>query len=225
MESTGIIALILGTGWASGVNLYAAILTLGIMSATGTTVLPPGLQVLEHPLVLGAAAVMYFLEFWADKIPAIDSGWDAIHTFIRIPAGILMAYGATEGLAPEVQMAAAILGGGLATLSHTTKAGTRVIVNTSPEPVSNWTLSILEDVAVIGGLWTALNYPVLFIGVALLGVLLMIWLIPKIFRGIKRVFLRLKSFFSPNAKQELLLLEYKQKKGDTETVPPGEGGV
>jgi len=188
MDITQTIALTLGVAWASGINLYAAILMLGYLGTTGSLDLPPDLQILTDPLVMLAAGAMYCIEFFTDKIPGVDTGWDGLSTFIRIPAGAVLAAGAIGDVGPAAQLAAAIAGGTLATGSHITKAGTRVMINTSPEPITNWFASVGEDVAVIAGLWTALNHPVLFL--ALLGVfiLLMIWLLPKLWRGIKRVF-------------------------------------
>jgi hypothetical protein len=182
------LSLAMGAGWASGINLYAAILVLGLLGTTGNIVLPAGLQVLMNPLVLGAAGVMYLVEFFADKVPGVDTGWDTLHTFIRIPAGALLAAGAVGDVNPAIAVAAGIMGGGLAAASHATKAGTRVLINTSPEPFSNWTASVAEDVAVVGGLWTALHYPWVFIAFIIIFILLMIWLLPKIWRGIKKVF-------------------------------------
>jgi hypothetical protein len=185
---TGIIALTMGIGWASGINLYASILVLGLLGATGNITLPPGLLVLAHPAVIFAAGFMYFVEFVVDKIPGVDSGWDALHTFIRIPAGAILAAGAVGKTDPSIALAAAILGGGLAAGSHALKAGTRVLINTSPEPFSNWIASFAEDVIVIAGLWTALHHPLLFLLLLAGFVLLMIYLLPKLWRGIKKVF-------------------------------------
>ncbi len=189
MESQTIqsIALMLGAGWASGLNVYAAMLVLGWMGASGQTDLPPGLEVLSNPLVMGAAGLMFVVEFFADKIPGLDSLWDALHTFIRIPAGALMAAAAAQGLdiGAAGQLIGLILGGGLATTSHISKASTRALINTSPEPVTNWTASVTEDVAVVGGLWTALNYPWLFVLLLIVFILLVAWLLPKIWRLLK----------------------------------------
>jgi len=187
-QIVSILALTMGAAWASGINLYAAIFMLGIMGATGNMELPPGLEVLENPLVLMAAGAMYVAEFFADKIPGVDSGWDSIHTFIRIPAGAMLAVGAVGEVDPAVAVAAGILGGGLTAVTHATKAGTRVLVNTSPEPFSNWALSIGEDIAVIAGLWTALNHPILFLVGLVIFILLLIWFLPKLWRGIKGLF-------------------------------------
>ena len=193
METVAAISLALGVAWASGINLYAAVLVLGILANTGYAVLPPALEVLQDPLVLGVAGIMYFLEFVADKTPGVDSGWDAIHTFIRIPAGAIMAAGVAEGLEinQAVEFAAILLagigGGAMAATSHFTKAGSRVLINTSPEPVTNWTASVAEDIAVVAGLWTALNYPSVFVVLMLVFVLFAIWTRPKIWRAIKIV--------------------------------------
>lgn len=201
METIDIIAMTLGVAWASGINLYAAILVMGIMGAGGYTELPPSLTVLQDPMVLMAAGVMYFVEFFADKIPGVDSGWDAIHTFIRIPAGAMLAVGAAQGLDinQAAELAAALLGGSLAATSHLTKSSTRLIINTSPEPVTNSIASITEDLVVIGGLWTALNYPVLFIVFIILFVAVAIWLLPKLWRAIKKIVATIRGWFGKKA--------------------------
>ena len=185
---TQTLALSLGAGWASGINLYAAILVLGFLGATGRMDLPEGLEVLADPLVMFAAGVMYLVEFFADKIPGVDTAWDTLHTFIRIPAGAMLAAGAVGDVGAGAEIAAAILGGGMAAASHAAKAGTRVLINTSPEPFTNWTASILEDIGVVAGLLLALNHPVLFLGLLVAFLLLLVWLLPKLWRGIKRVF-------------------------------------
>lgn len=182
------ISLSMGAAWASGINLYAAILVLGLLGITENIVLPANLKLLMNPLVIGAAGVMYLVEFIADKMPGVDTGWDTFHTFIRIPAGVLMAAGAVGDVNPALAVAAGILGGGLAAGAHATKSGSRVIINTSPEPFSNWTASVVENILVIGGLWTALHHPWLFIAFMIVFILLMIWLLPKLWRGIKKVF-------------------------------------
>ena len=202
METVSIIAATMGVAWASGINLYATIFMLGWLGSTGSLDLPPDLQVLANPMVMIAAGFMYCVEFFADKIPGVDTGWDAIHSFIRIPAGAMLAAGAVGQLGPEAELVGLLLGGTLAAGSHFTKAGTRVIVNTSPEPFSNWGVSIGEDLVVIGGLWAALNYPVLFIVFLILFIALVIWLAPKIWRGIKRIFKRIASWFGKDSKKE-----------------------
>ena len=194
-QVAGILALTMGAAWASGINLYAAILVLGLMGSSGNIDLPPGLELLSDPLVLFAAGAMYCVEFFADKIPGVDTGWDMMHTFVRIPAGAMMAMGAVGEVDPVVGLAAGILGGGLAATTHAAKTGSRAIINTSPEPFSDWTASVAEDVAVVAGLWTALNHPVLFLVLLVLFILLMIWMLPKLWRGIKRVVAKLRSLF------------------------------
>lgn len=201
-EVTGAISLALGAAWASGINLYAAILVLGLLGTTGNLVLPEHLEVLTNPLVIGAAAIMYAVEFFADKIPVADTGWDAVHTFIRIPAGAMLAAGAVGDLNPAVAVAAGILGGGLAAGTHATKAGTRVLINASPEPFSNWTASVLEDVAVVGGLWVALRHPWFFFIFLVLFILALFWVLPKLWKGIKKVFALIGRFFGRKPGEE-----------------------
>ena len=190
------LALTMGTAWAAGINLYATIAVLGFLGVTGNVVLPEQLVILQDPMIIGAAALMYLVEFFADKTPGVDTAWDAIHSFIRIPAGVMLAAGAVGEVNPSVVIAAGILGGGIAATSHTIKAGTRVLINTSPEPVTNWTASILEDVAVIGGIWTMLHYPLAFLVFFIAFLLLAIWLLPKIWSGVKTVFRTLVRFFT-----------------------------
>jgi hypothetical protein len=190
-----IISLSMGAAWASGINLYAAILTLGILGATGQMTLPADLQILTAPIVMIAAAVMFCVEFFADKVPGMDTGWDAVHSFIRIPGGALLAAGAVGDVNPAVMIAAGILGGGLAAGTHAAKAGSRVLINTSPEPFSNWLASLGEDIAVIAGVWAALVHPWVFLTCLVVFIILLIWLLPKLWRGIKAVFARLTSLF------------------------------
>ena len=152
MDTVQIIALTMGTAWASGINLYAAIFMLGYLGSTGNIDLPPDLMVVTDPLVMFAAGLMYCIEFFADKTPGVDSVWDTLHTFIRIPMGAVLAMGAVGDTSAAVELTAFILGGTMAAGSHATKAGSRILINTSPEPVSNWTASIGEDVLVIAGL-------------------------------------------------------------------------
>jgi len=194
MDAVSVIALSMGAAWASGINLYATIFMLGYMGTTGNMNLPAELEVLSNPMVMTAAGFMYCVEFFADKIPGVDSGWDTIHTFIRIPAGAMLASSAVGDVTPAIELTSALLGGVLATGSHTTKAGTRLLINTSPEPVTNWSASISEDLLVIGGLWAALNHPVLFIIGLVIFILLMIWLLPRLWRLIKRIVYRIGSW-------------------------------
>ena len=182
------IALSMGTAWASGLNLYATLLVLGVLGLTGDIILPENLQILTNPLVMTGAGLMFITEFVADKIPGVDSGWDAVHTFIRIPAGAILAAGAVGEVSPALSLTAGILGGGVTAGTHATKAGTRALINTSPEPFTNWAASISEEIAVVGGLWTAMNYPWVFIGFLVVFIGLVIWLLPKLWKGIKAVF-------------------------------------
>jgi hypothetical protein len=190
------LALTMGLAWASGINLYATLLTLGLLANTGNIDLPPDLQIVADPMVIGAAGLMYCVEFFADKIPGVDTGWDAIHTFVRIPAGAMLAAATVGDMSPAVELAAAIAGGSLAAGTHATKAGSRVMINTSPEPFTNWTASIGEDIAVIGGVWACINHPVLFLITLLFFILFMIWLLPKIWKGVKKVFRFIINLFS-----------------------------
>lgn len=189
------ISLSMGLAWASGINLYAALLTLGVLANTGNIVLPEQLQIVANPLVMISAGLMYAVEFFADKIPGIDTVWDALQSFVRIPGGAILAAAAIGDVTPAAQVSAAILGGGLSAATHATKAGSRVIINTSPEPVSNWGASLGEDVAVIGGLWAALNHPYIFVGLLLLFIVLMAWLLPKLWRGVKMVGSKIAALF------------------------------
>ncbi len=189
------LALTMGASWASGINLYAVLLVLGIGSATNNIQLPTELSVLENPFVIGAAGIMYTIEFFMDKIPGLDSVWDSIHTFIRIPAGALLAAGTVGDVTPALEIAAGILGGSVAATSHATKAGTRLMLNTSPEPVSNWTASISGDFLVLGGLWTALNHPIFFLILFIGFIGFSIWFLPKLWRFIKILLQKIGTFF------------------------------
>ncbi len=195
MDITATIALTLGIAWASGINLYAAVFMLGLMGNTGHIVLPADLVVVQDPAVMMAAGLMYCVEFFADKTPGVDTGWDAIHTFIRIPAGATLAAMTVGDISPAMQVAAFLIGGAVTTATHATKAGSRVLINTSPEPFSNWVASVAEDIIVIGGLWSALYHPVLFLVLLGIFIALMIWLLPKIWRGIKLVACKLGTLF------------------------------
>lgn len=195
MEAIQIIALSMGVAWASGINLYATVFMLGLLGSSGHIVLPPGLEVVTDPLVMFSAGLMYCVEFFADKTPGVDSGWDTIHTFIRIPAGAVLAMGAVGDTSQAAELMAFLLGGSLAAGAHATKAGSRVLINTTPEPFSNWATSLGEDALVIGGLWAALYHPIAFLIGLLLFIALMIWLLPKIWRGLRVVFAKLRNLF------------------------------
>jgi hypothetical protein len=169
---------------------------LGWLALTGNIVLPPDLEFLGNPIVVGAASFMYCVEFFADKTPGVDTAWDSIHTFIRIPAGALLAAGAVGDVTPAVQLTALILGGGLAAGAHATKAGSRVLINASPEPFTNWAASLAEDALVIAGLWTALYHPLVFLVLLVLLIAAMIWLLPKIWRGIRMLIAHIRRRFT-----------------------------
>ncbi|MAS81149.1 MAG: hypothetical protein CMF45_00515 [Legionellales bacterium] len=198
MDTIQYIALSMGVAWASGINLYAAILTLGYLGSNGNIDLPPEMIVVTDPLVMSAAGLMYCIEFFADKTPGVDTAWDSLHTFIRIPLGAVLAMSAVGEVTPALELAAFLVGGGLTAATHATKAGSRVIINSSPEPVSNWFTSLGEDFLVIIGMWTALTHPLFFIVLLILFIILIIWLLPKIWRGIKRVFSTLRDFIKGN---------------------------
>lgn len=224
-DLVSILALTMGVGWASGINLYAAVLMLGLMGATGGMTLPPDLQVLASPLVIGAAGLMYFTEFFADKVPGVDTGWDAMHTFIRIPAGAMLAAGAVGEVTPALEIAAGLMGGGMAFGAHASKAGTRLMVNTSPEPVSNWSLSVAEDAVVFAGIWAAVNHPWVMVGISVLLIVLMIWLLPKLFRVIARVFRRIGAKLRGEPPPPVdLRVEPPAGVSGSSSLPPASGG-
>jgi hypothetical protein len=178
--------------WASGIRLYFVVFAVGLAGYLRLIELPAGLQVLQHPWVIGTAAMMLLMEFMVDKVPAIDSVWDALHTFIRIPAGALLAAGATGDTLSALTVAAGLLGGTLTAGTHLAKAGGRALINASPEPFSNWGASFTEDALVIGGIWFAFQHPLAFLIALAIFVAFLIWLLPKVWRGIKRVFRALR---------------------------------
>ena len=184
------LALTLGVAWASGINLYAAVAVLGVGGGLGYVDLPPTLQVVQDPLVIVAAGFMYCVQFMADKTPGVDSGWDAVHTFIRIPAGAALAAGAVGDVTPALAVAAGLLGGTVTAATHATKAGSRVLINTSPEPFSNWTASLAEDAAVPLGLWLAVVQPWVFLALLVVFLVAAALLARVIWRGLKSVFSR-----------------------------------
>lgn len=181
-DLAGLLAIAAGLGWASGLRLYLTLFIVGLAGRLGWITLPDGLQVLENHWVLGAAGLMLFVEFFADKLPFVDSLWDALHTFIRIPAGAALAAMALGGQGVEWQVAMAIIGGSFAAGSHLAKAGTRAAINLSPEPVSNVVASFGEDSLVVLGLWLMFVHPWIMLGVLVLFVVMLIWLIPRLVR-------------------------------------------
>lgn len=184
MIASSSIALAGALSWASGFRLYAALFIAGMLGRLQVIALPDKLAVLSHTPVLVATGALLVVEFLIDKVPVIDSAWDSVQTFVRVPLGALLAWGVFAHAAPEAQAIAAILGGALAAGTHVAKAGTRAAVNASPEPFSNWGLSFSEDGVVLLGLWLAFRHPVAFLVLLALFVLLLIWLIPKLWRGV-----------------------------------------
>ena len=193
MDAISSIALASGLSWASGLRLYATVFIVGLLGKFGYVPLPEGLSILTNPVVIGVAGILCVIEFLADKFPYIDSLWDSVHTFIRIPAGALLGMGAINSADPMIATLVALLGGSLAGATHLTKAGSRALINTSPEPVSNVATSFGEEGLWLTGGWLALTHPAVFIGCLVGFIIVMLWLIPKLWRGIKLVFSRLFS--------------------------------
>jgi hypothetical protein len=187
MDAITSFALASGLSWASGLRLYLTVFIVGLLSKYGYIHLPESLHILSNPVVIGVAGLFAVIEFLADKIPYVDSAWDSIQTFIRVPAGALLAMGAINSSNPIIAFITALLGGSLTGMTHATKAGSRAIINTSPEPVSNITTSFGEEGLVLGGGWLALMHPMVFIGVLIFFVLVMLWLLPKLWRGIQSI--------------------------------------
>jgi hypothetical protein len=186
------LSLAMGTAWTSGINLYATVAALGIAGRSEMIHLPPDLQVLTHPAVIAVACLMYVIEFFADKVPYVDSGWDILHTFIRVPAGAVLAARSIGDMNPALELAALLAGGTVALAAHGTKASVRLAINASPEPFSNWFASVTEDVAVLGGIWMIFNHPQLMLILIFSFLSLVVWLIPKLFRLAKRGFQALR---------------------------------
>ncbi len=192
------LALAAALGWASGIRLYAAVFLVGSAGFMGWLALPEGLQILQHPGVLAASGFMCFVEFFADKIPLVDSLWDTVHTVIRIPAGAALAAGALGADGPAMAWVAALLGGGLAATSHTAKMTTRAAVNTSPEPISNIGVSLLEDGWVVLMLWLAATHPLIFSIALAFSLFLALVLIVVLFKFLRAVARRVQQFFAGN---------------------------
>lgn len=187
MDTTQLIAIAAAMGWASGMRLYAVLFLTGLAGALGWVPLPGGLQTLAHPVVLGASGTLLAVEFFADKIPGLDTLWDAVHTFIRVPAGAALAAAVIGGDSAAWATVAALMGGTLAATSHTAKATTRAAVNTSPEPFSNIGLSLLGDAMVPGLLWLAWSEPAWFFVALALSVataLVLIWVLMRFLRAL-----------------------------------------
>jgi Domain of unknown function (DUF4126) len=188
LEVLRIVALSSLLAWASGLRLYLVVFALGLAGYLGWFQLPAGLEVLQHPYVIAAAGFMLTVEFFADKIPWLDSVWDQAHTFIRIPAGALLAAGATGDTVNAVTVAAGLLGGTITAGTHFAKAGSRLAVNASPEPFTNWAASFTEDALVLGGTWLAIAHPVVFLAFFAVFVVLLAWLLPRLWRFVAGLF-------------------------------------
>jgi hypothetical protein len=180
----------MGSAWLSGFNLYATVLTLGLLSKFHLVTLPGELDFVSRWWVIAVAAVLYFVEFLVDKIPVVDSAWDAIHTFIRVPAGAVIAASAFAHFDPAVRAAALLAGGTLALGAHGTKASVRVAANASPEPVSNVFLSFVEDIFTVGLAMLAAFHPIVILVIVIVFLLLLVWLTPKVVRSVRRMFAR-----------------------------------
>ncbi|HVO94236.1 MAG TPA: DUF4126 domain-containing protein [Terriglobales bacterium] len=187
------LSLAMGTAWTSGINLYATVAALGIAGRAELVHLPQNLEVLTHPAVIAVACLMYLIEFFADKIPYVDSGWDVLHTFIRVPAGAILAARSLGDMNPALELAALLAGGSIAFIAHGTKATTRLAINASPEPFSNWAASVVEDITVLGSIWMIFNHPLIMIGLVLIFLALVIWLVPKVFRLAKHGYQALRN--------------------------------
>jgi hypothetical protein len=191
MNPVKTLSLVLGAGFSSGLNLYATVATLGLLQRFGIIHLPAQLEILSHPWILGIAGTLYLLEFFADKIPYVDTLWDLIHTFIRPPAAAVLAFAAAGAAPPEWRWGAALLAGGVALASHGTKASTRAAVNTSPEPFSNWVLSFGEDLLAVWLTWMATAHPVATTVLAVALIALSVFLLFYLFRFLRHAFQRL----------------------------------
>ncbi len=200
MDMPGLLALAAALGWASGFRLYAAVFLVGMAGAVGWIALPPGLMVLQHPAMLAASGAMLFVEFFADKIPGLDSLWDLLNSVLRIPAGAVLAAGALGADSATMGLVAALLGGSLAATSQATKTTTRAAINTSPEPFSNILASLFEDGLVLGAIWLATTHPLIF-GVALAITVVLMWLVTVLlFRFLRAALRRLTALFDTSQK-------------------------
>lgn len=182
------LAFAMGSAWLSGINLYATVLTLGLLERFHMAQLPGDLSYLGHTWVLAAAGTLYAVQFVADKIPAVDSAWDLVHTFIRVPAGAILAAGAFAHFDPKIRLIAMLAGGGIALSSHGTKTATRLAANTSPEPFSNLLLSLIGDAIAFGGALVMSIHPVVLLAIALSACVLSILLVRWIWRSLVKVF-------------------------------------
>ncbi len=195
MDILSILGIAFGSAWTSGINLYATVVVLGLLNRFAGVPLPGGLEAFSSWIVIGVAAFLYLIEFVADKIPYVDSGWDVVHTFIRVPAGAVIAYAATTEIDPTLRIVALLIGGGLALSSHGTKATLRAAANLSPEPVSNWTLSVTEDIIAVGGVILAVVSPVLIIIAIAIFLVVFVWIAKKVITKLIQMMRAVKNFF------------------------------
>jgi hypothetical protein len=195
MNIISILGVALGSAWTSGINLYATVFVLGLLQHFTSVKLPGGLHVFDNWIIIGVAGVLYLVEFVADKVPYIDSVWDVIHTFIRVPAGAIIALAATTDLDPTIQIIALLIGGGLSLSSHGTKATLRAAANLSPEPISNWTLSIIEDIIAVAGVIIAVVSPILIIIIIAIFLVVFFWIAKKVITKIIQMMRSVKNFF------------------------------
>ncbi len=203
MEWFSTLSLALGTAWTSGINLYATVTVLGLLQKFGAAKLPGGLDALDNWWIIGVAAGLYLVEFFADKIPYVDSIWDVVHTFIRVPAGAIVAYAATNHMDASITIPATLVGGGLAFSSHGTKAALRAGANLSPEPVSNWILSLVEDVIAFIGSLLAVFAPVLIAIVLVVFTIFFVWFFPKVIRAFRRILKAASALFRGESFREV----------------------
>jgi hypothetical protein len=197
------LSLALGSAWTSGINLYATVSVLGLLQKFGATRLPGGLEVLDNWWIIGVAGFLYLIEFVADKIPYVDSVWDVVHTFIRVPAGAIVAYAATNQMDESVGIIATLLGGSLAFSSHGTKAALRAGANLSPEPVSNWVLSTSEDVIAFAGVILAVFAPIWIAIVLVVFAIFFVWFAPKVFRAVRKLLGGVHAIFAGESFREV----------------------
>ncbi|HKU77776.1 MAG TPA: DUF4126 domain-containing protein [Pyrinomonadaceae bacterium] len=191
------IAIAMGASWVSGINLYAAVATLGLLGRFAHLQLPGELEVLTSWWIIGIAAVLYVIEFVADKVPYVDSTWDVIHTFIRVPAGAVLAASAFGDFDRSIQVIALLLGGGLALSSHGTKAATRAMLNASPEPVSNWVASVAEDIVAVLSVIVSAFVPVLIFVIVGAGLVVSFLVFSRILRFFRQVARSIRGWFAP----------------------------
>jgi len=197
MNLISTIAISMGASWVAGINLYATVATLGLLGRFAHLKLPGDLDVVTNWSVIGVALFLFVIEFVADKVQLVDSVWDIVHTFIRIPAGAVLAATAFGDFDKSVQIIALLLGGGLALSSHGTKAAARALINTSPEPVSNIVVSLAEDVLAVTTVVLSVFLPVVVFLIVAAGLIFSFWLLPRIVRFFRKVYLRIRGFLSP----------------------------